>query len=94
MRGRERSRFTGGVPGAEAMEERGGERAGVLVRELVVQAQRVGVDVDHPAADDEPRAEQLLGVVPGVQVDRTERHGPRSARSPSSPAVPACAFTP
>ena len=50
------------------MHERGGQHAGVRSGQLVVQPQLVWPGADHRAADHEPRAQQLLAVVPGVDV--------------------------
>ena len=59
----------GAVLAADAVHERGRELAGVLVRELVVDAEVERTDVEHAAAHHEGRAEELLASVAGVRVD-------------------------
>ena len=56
-----------------SMDERRGEGVGRFVRQLVVDPDSVIEDVDHAGANDEGRTEQLLAVVAGVDVHRSER---------------------
>ena len=57
-----------GIDGLEAEHEGGGDGAGVGVRQLLVDADAVGLGVEDTAAHLERRADELLVVVAGVGV--------------------------